>query len=276
MDQIERLGRVALRRYLDTENRVVVSAGNFEDFFHAYLDHVRIWDEEPDGLSYTFMRQGLAGSVMHLSNAPRDQSFGITVHVHEPPTNIFFAGSSPESSITGRIYTEGIDQKPSSRLYVQSVRPKTEPTQSIVEVYGLDILEYFEQYYVNSEQRMARFYEQPDDEFMQVVSIPGAEEEFFQHLTRESAREMLQNGLTLLEERSFFFHCGCNPARMLRAVRKLFASNPAELFLGEGRVEVNCPRCGRHWWITREEFDSPPESTEDPSEDPDGADDPTR
>lgn len=253
---VERLGRVALRRYIDMQQRLIVSHGDFAEFLEAYLDHIKLWDDEPDGLSYTFMRQGLAGAVMHLSNAPRDQSFGITVHVHEPPTNVFFAGSSPESSVTGRVYTDGVKPHESSRVYVQSVRPKSEPTQSVVEVQGFDLLEFFRDYYLASEQRMARFYELDGDEFMQVISLPGAEEDFFAELTREKARAMLQDGLTLLEERTFFFHCGCNPEKMMNALQSLFGTNPDELFQGDPRVETHCPRCGRRWWVTREEFEA--------------------
>ena len=254
---VDKIGRVVLSRYIDTENRAIVSHGDFGEFLQAYLSHTKLWDDEPDGLSYTFMRQGLAGSVIHLSNAPRDQSFGITVHIHEPPTNVFFAGSSPESSVTGRVYTDGVKAHESSRVYVQSVRPKAEPTQSIVEVQGLDLLVYFQDYYLASEQRMARFYELDDDRFMQVISLPGAEPEFFGRMTRESAQQMLQeDGLTLLEERVFLFHCGCNPEKMMAALQDLFGKTPEELFQGDERVETHCPRCGRRWWITRDEFDA--------------------
>ncbi|MDM7914426.1 MAG: Hsp33 family molecular chaperone HslO, partial [Candidatus Eisenbacteria bacterium] len=50
--------------------------------------------------------------------------------------------------------------------------------------------------------------------------------------------------------------CGCSPAKMLRALRTILAEQPEELFQGDERVETSCPRCGRRWWVTREQFEA--------------------
>lgn len=247
---------VLLRRFLDPENRLILSRGDFTDFLQAYRSHVEVWGEAQDGLSETLMRQGLAGGVLHLSNAPRDLSYGLTIHLTRPATNVFIAGDSPESSVTGRVYVEGVKDLGSSRLYMQSQRPRHDPSLSVIEVAGLDLLDILETYYLASEQRPVRFYELDGGEFIQVASLPGADPEIFPQLTREAAERLFaQSNIQLLEERAFFFQCGCNPQRMLMALRRMFADDPEEIFQGEPRIETSCPRCGRRWWISRAEFE---------------------
>lgn len=253
--EIPALGQVVLRRYMDSARHLVISRGNFGDFFSAWESHVQLWDGMPDGLSKTMMRQGLAVGALHLSNAPRDLSFGMTVHLETPPTNVFITGNGPEASVTGRVYVDGVKQLESSRLYMQSQRPEQEPSLSVLEVHGFDVLEFCESYYLNSEQRPARFFELEGDDFLQVLSLPGADAGLIAKLDRETAVELLAEEPVLLEERTFFFQCGCNPQRMMKALRDIFSERPEELFQGDDRVETSCPRCGRRWWVTREEFE---------------------
>jgi molecular chaperone Hsp33 len=239
---------------MDADRHLIVSRGDFRSLFAAWEAHAQLWDGAPDGLSSTLLRQGLAGGVMHLSNMPRDLSFGLTIHLHEPPTNVFVTGSAKESSVTGRVFVKDVKQLESSRIFMQSQRPEQEPSLSVLEVQGFDVLEYLESYYLNSEQRFARFFELAEGDFLQVVSLPGAEPGLFSRLYRDSARALLDSDPVLLEERTFFFQCGCNPQKMMKALRDIFGGSPDELFEGDERVETSCPRCGRRWWVTRAEF----------------------
>lgn len=256
MSSIPSPGHVLLHRFLDQERQIILSVGDFTDFFAAYQNHVELWGEPLDGLSDVFLRQGLAAGVIHLSNEPRDMSFGLTIHIVKPPTNVFIAGDSRESAVTGRIHVDGVKELESSRLYMQSQRPNREPSLSIIEVHSLDLLDFYEKYYRESEQRPARFFELDEASFAQVAALPGADPDFFPGLDRDQTKELLaQEDLQLLEARPFFFQCGCNPDRMITALRQMFGGNPEEIFEGDPKIEVTCPRCGRRWWVSREEFD---------------------
>lgn len=257
MMELDGLGQVALRRHMIRGRHVVVSTGGFQDFFRAWEAHAKVWNHDLDGLSTVMIRQSLAVGVLHLSNRPRDDSFGLTIHVPHPPTNVFITGTGPESAVTGRAWTDAVKQHPTPRLYMQTHRPKHDPSLSVLEVNGLDILEFLEAYYLESEQRPARFFELEDDRFLQVLSLPGADPAYLESLNPETAEALLAEPHELLEDRTFFFQCGCNPQRMLVALRGIFEKDPEDLFEGDPRVETQCPRCGRRWWITREEFDNP-------------------
>lgn len=253
---LDRIGQATVRRSIDRDNDVLVTVGDFGPLFAAYLDHVRRWESEPDGFSQTLMRQGLGAAVLHLSTRPRGEAMGWTLHVHQPPTNLFLTADSGEATVTGRVYTEGVKPSDSSRMYVQISRRGGPPTQSMVEVHGLDVLEMFEQYYGQSEQTPARFFEITDEQFIMILGLPEADAGFVKGLTRDGTLDLLHADLRPLGETTYTFQCSCNSDRMLEVVRGLFADNPQELFRGDDGVEVYCPRCGRRWWVDRATFDA--------------------
>lgn len=233
----------------------MVAEGNFTAFFLAYVEHVRRWEVEVDGLTYTMMRQGLAAATLHLSARPLDESIGFTLNFREPPINIFLTGDASSSRVTGRVFTEGVRTTESSRLFVQSQRPGHDQMQSMVEVYGLDVLEVFEQYYARSEQEPARFFEPSEDRFLMIQALPDHDADWIAGLTPDSSADITFEGLDLLIERTFRFQCGCNHDKMLDALHTIFGADPGELFQGDSGVETFCPRCGSRWWIERADYD---------------------
>jgi len=251
-----RLGEVLVRRYFDRQHQVVLAEGRFSGFFTAYVEHVRRWEVELDPLTYTMMRQALAGATLHLSCRPPDVSFGFTLNFRDPPVNIFVTGDAADQRVTGRVFTEGVKTADSSRLFVQSQRPGHDQMQSMVEVHGLDVLEVFEQYYARSEQKPARFFEPVDDTFLMVLALPDHDAAWLEGLTPATSSELSTEGLDLLDERIYRFQCGCNPDRMMDALHTIFDGNPEELFKGEPGVETFCPRCGSRWWIDRGDYEA--------------------
>ncbi len=246
-------GEVMLYRRFDNKRSILVSEGDFGLFIRAWLRHVALWDKIPDGFATLLVRQGLAAEVLTLANRPRDENIAWTLNLRHPPTNLFLTGSARDSTATGRVFTEDVRVAESSRLFVQTVRPGHEPALSVIDVTGLDVLEIFEQWFARSEQNPARFFELEEDRFVQVRGMPGVNREWLLSIAREDLPGLIAESM-LLEERTFRFECGCTPQRMIEALQGVFASNPDDLFLGDDRVEVTCPRCGRRWWVTREHF----------------------
>jgi molecular chaperone Hsp33 len=233
----------------------LVSSGEFSDLLAAWWRHASLWEGEPDGLSSILMRQGLAAAVLHLANRPRNEAVAWTLNLKQPPTNLFLTGSSGEATITGRVITDGVRTEDSSRLFVQVVRPRGEPQTSRIDVEGFDVLEIFEQYFDRSEQNPARFFPLEQERFAAVLGLPGVDPDWLAGLEIDAVRVLLNTAATI-DERSFRFECGCSPARITEVMRSLFAKEPSALFHDENRVEVFCPRCGRRWWVDREQFDA--------------------
>ncbi len=248
-------GEVIVRRQVDDTTACLVASGDFADLLAAWWRHVVLWEGEPDGLSSILMRQGLAAAVLHLSNRPRNETMAWTLNLKQPPTNLFLTGSALDGTITGRVFTVGVRTEESSRLFVQVVRPRGEPQTSRLDVSGFDVLEIFAQYFDRSEQSPARFFLLGQERFAAVFGLPGADSEWLQALGVEEARDLVHSARTI-EERRFRFECGCSPTRIVEVMRSIFAKDPSELFHDENRVEVFCPRCGRRWWVDREQFDA--------------------
>ena len=255
-DDRPRVGEVVVRRAFDGQRNLLIARGNFAGFLAGYREHVARWELETDGLLDVMMRQGLAGLTLHLTARPEDESVGLTVNIRHPAINLFLTGDAVQSWLTGRAITEGVRTSDTSRLYVQSQRPGQEPSTSILEIDGLDLLDIFEQYYRKSEQAPARFYELAEDGFLGVFSLPGADLEWLERLQPDEAAAVAASELSPLGQKTFRFQCGCNPTKMLRVLRSLFRSQPDELFEGESGVETHCPRCGARWWIERAAFEA--------------------
>lgn len=252
---IGKTGSVTLTRRLNPDRTMIFTEGRFTGLFEAWLQHVRLWEDEPDHLSTIMMRQGLAAAGLVMANRPACETMAWTINLLRPPMILFITGDCGKGNITGRIHSGNVNTQVSNRLYTEVVRPGREPHLTSIRVNGLDILLHFEQYYRASEQHPARFFELADDRFLMVLSLPGMDNAALLAMDADAASD-LAIGSELLQTRVFAFECGCNPDRMLTTVRALFDKRADELFLGEDRVETSCPRCGRHWWITRDKFDA--------------------
>lgn len=251
----DKLGEATLRRYIDHDNDLLITRGDFGPLFEAYLDHVRRWESEPDNLSQTMMRQGLGAAALHLSARPFGEAVGFTINVHRPPTNLFLTGDNTEGHIVGRVFTENVKPSETSRLFAQSTRNGNPPQQSTVEVEGLDVLQFFDQYYDRSEQTVARFFEETDTTYVMLLALPEADGSWLRELSQDQALGIASDAPKPLGTSHFRFQCGCDSSKMMETILGMFRDKAEELFLGEEGIEILCPRCGRRWWIDRSEFD---------------------
>jgi hypothetical protein len=256
----DRPGVARIRRSLDRGRTLAMAEGDFAPIFRAYEEHVRRWELPLDGLTFTLMRDGLAALGLHLATRPPDESVGVTINVPAPALNFFLTGDTGggEVAITGRAFTEDVQAGPSGRMFVQAVRRRAEPIQSTLEVHGLDILHMFETYYARSEQFPARLVELDGTRFGLVQALPDGGRERVEAMTARDAAALFAGPLDLLEEKTVQLRCGCNPEKIVRALRQIYAGQDEELFRGDAAVEVFCPRCGARWWIARAAYDAAP------------------
>ena len=252
----DRVGEVTVRRFLHPDHALLLALGHFGQLFAAYLDHARRWENEPDGFSQVLMRQGLGAAVLSLANRPKGEFVGWTIQIHAPPTNVFLTGDSQASTVTGRVFTKNVRPAVSSRMFVQTSRPGGPAMQSSVELASLDVLEMFEEYYRRSVQTAARLVEIDDVTFLMLLALPDADAGWIESLTRRTATTLLEDtNLRPLVDITFRFQCGCNRERMREIVQGLYESEREELFQGDAGVEILCPRCGRRWWVERQEVE---------------------
>jgi redox-regulated HSP33 family molecular chaperone len=98
-----------------------------------------------------------------------------------------------------------------------------------------------------------------------VLAMPGADRSWLASLDAGGVEDLTRDG-KLIEERPFRFECGCSPRKMIRALWSIYENNLDDLFRGDPAVEASCPRCGRRWWINRDQLEKSDSASGDPSE----------
>ncbi len=249
-----RYNAAVVRCFLDLDRDVSIARGRFDRLFSAYRKHARKWIAPPGEAVETMMVNALAAATLDLALRPPDEFTAWTLNIKDPPLNFFCCGDNAEFIVTGRVFTRDVQTADSSRLFMESQRPKRKPAQSSVDVDGLDVLDIFGQFYDRSEQLPSRFHRAPDDEFFLIRGLPQVDQEWLRGLDVQKAVKYLDAEFTQTDERIYRFRCGCNFKTILKVVRGMYKDNAEELFLGEEKVEVSCPRCGRRWWLSRKEF----------------------
>jgi molecular chaperone Hsp33 len=214
--------------------------------------------QQPEGQAREMMRQAMAAATLHLARHPPEEFDAFTLNIKDPPLNVFLAGDNDGYHVTGRVFTSGVKTVESSRLFLESQRPRHEPQRSVVNVEGIDVLRIFEQFYARSVQVPSRLFELEPGRFALVQGMPRADRAWLEGMDTDEARALLAEELEPIEQRSYTFHCGCHPHRILQVVHAAYDGKADPLFLGDDRVEVQCPRCGRSWWLTREDFELGP------------------
>ena len=241
--------------YLDRIHNAVIAHGNISSLYSDYLQHASTLGKLPDENSLGLMQRSLACASLQLSLLPPDQFSAWTLNFAHPARNVFLAGDNSGFQITGRIFAQNVKTQDTNRLFVETQRPKHEPTRSILDFEGQDILAIFELYFERSLQMKARLFLQNRDEYILVQGLPRVDATWLGSLDAQAVLSLIPK-LESMETRHYRFFCGCNTQKILMVIRKMFASDPTELFGDQDHVEVQCPRCGRNWIVRREEFDA--------------------
>ena len=246
---------IFIDRFSSREHNLLAARATFTPLFEDYLEHTRRWVGEPDGLVWTMMRQGLAAAALYLTCRPNDEQTAWTFNFPEPPLNLFITTDAGTGCVVGRFFDRHIQSTEHNRLFVQTARRIGEPHLSVIEVRGFDLLLMLERYYAQSEQATARFFEGEGDEFVMLMALPGIDEAWLRGLSREEGLQLVRDlAPRPIERRTVRFGCTCNDARIVEIMRGMFSDRLDELFAGEPKVEVQCPRCGRGYGIERRDL----------------------
>jgi hypothetical protein len=256
MDPAGRIGETTVRRFIDPKRVLRLAEADMAPLFAAYDEHVRRWELPQDPGARALVESGLAALTLHLATRLADESVGVTLNLVSPPRNIFLTGHAGDGTITARVFVDDVQTAATGRLFVQSFRPSTGTVQSIVEVEGDDMLAMFGAYYERSEQFPARFLRLGAARVGLVQALPDGGKEALAAAEDATVRALFDGPKDLLVEQVFRFRCGCNPGKIVGALREIFAGRDEDLFRGDTGVEAFCPRCGARWWIERAAYDA--------------------
>lgn len=244
------------RMYLDRERDVFLSFGD-PSGLHRDLDLHHL----ASGISYDpfrlqLVRDGLSALALYMVSRPRFETFGWTINLQDPLTNLFFTGSARESSVVGRAFLENVEPGPRNLFYAQTLRPMGQVQTSSVEVEGTDVFRIVEQYCERSDQQPVRFFSREGTGSALLCALPDVDVEWFRALESDEVFALEGSGdLKLIAEREVALRCGCDADRITSILVKLYGEEPEELFRGDPAVEAECPRCGTKHEISRAMFD---------------------
>lgn len=249
---------VELACFLERTRDVVLAHGDFSQLSDAFSTHIKRFGSDDSDVTLEMATAGLAATSLHLACRPPDEFSAWTLNLDNPPLNLFFAGDNNEFKVTGRVFTRDVKTVGINRLFHESQRPKKKPTQSMVDVKGRDVLSMYEQFYLKSDQLKTRLFALPKQRFVFIQGLPRVDRDWMDALDLDSVAELIARELELVEERNYRFLCGCDLLKIVGILTSMFKDRVDELFQGEEQVEIHCPRCGRNWWVSLDEYQSGP------------------
>ena len=246
-----------VRSYFVRGRNALLTRADFGDLYVDYYlhqgQHGYQHDPEHDGL----LKQALAAITLHAASRPWNESAAWTIHLQDPLMNLFVTGDNRRGAIVGQLFTEDVKEDVAQLFIADVVRERGESRRSAVEFKGNDIFSAVEQYYVQSEQRIGRYFQRGPEDFVFVSAQPQCDLAWLEKLDDAAILTLDETEeLSLLETRSYRWECGCTQARMFAVLASVMKSDPDGLFGEEAVVRVSCPRCGARHTVTREALEA--------------------
>ena len=248
---------VEVRTYFVRNRNALLARADFGDLFVDYYLHLADQQIRPAPEHDALFKRALAGFVLHCASRPWNEMTAWTINFQQPLVNVFLTGDNENGAVTGRIFDDNVRVLPENLFYADVVRGQQPKRRSTVNFHGSDPLAAVERFYAQSEQRAARYFQLGEESFAMLTEHPDCDLAWFRALTVEQVRELDQTEtVVLMERRIQRWHCGCNQQRMLEVLAPAFKAGPDQLFDGDEKLEIRCPRCGARHAVTREALEA--------------------
>jgi molecular chaperone Hsp33 len=242
-----------VRTYVVRNRNVLVARANLSELFVDYYLHLADQGMHPESQHDAMFKRALAAFTLHCASRPWNELAAWTINFQHPLVNLFLTGDNSTGAITGRAFADNVKELPQNLFYADVVRGNEPKRRSTVSFEGTDPIGAVEKFYAQSEQRVARYFQIAEEEFVMVTEHPDCNLAWLRGLTTDDVRRLDEHEtLALLERRIYRWHCGCNQERMMEVLAPTMRQYPDELFAGEPKLEIRCPRCGARHAITRE------------------------
>ena len=254
-----------VRTYFVRERNALVARAEFGALYVDYYLHQGQYGyhhaPEHDGL----LKEALAALTLHCASRPWNEAWAWTIHFQQPLLNLFVTGDNRRGIIVGQIFTENVKDDGRNLFCADVVRERQDSRRSSVEFSGTRAFGIVEQFYAQSEQRPARYFHHGPEDFVMVSAQHGCDLSWFHALDDEKVRALDDaETLSLLEQRSYRWGCGCSQERMFPILAPILRTDSDGLFGEENSIRISCPRCGALHVVTREALEAYVEGTSQP------------
>ncbi|MEO5961523.1 MAG: Hsp33 family molecular chaperone HslO [Opitutaceae bacterium] len=242
-----------VRTHFVRQRNALVARANFGDLFVDYYLHLSANEIRVEPAHDRMFKRALAAFTLHCASRPWNEMTAWTINVQRPLVNLFLTGDNETGAVTGRVFSENVKEGSENLFFADVVRGGQSKRRSAVTFEGDDPIPAAENFYEQSEQRGARYFQLGEEEFALVTEHPDCDLAWFRRLAPDQMRTLDEvETLSLLERRIYRWHCGCNQLRIMEVLAPSMKQDPEALFGADEKLEIRCPRCGARHLITRE------------------------
>ncbi len=243
--------------YFVRNRNALLARASFGDLYVDYYLHLSDQQMKPSVEADQMFKRALAAFTLHSASRPWNELTAWTINFQNPLLNLFLTGDNETGAVTGRVFDENVKELPENLFYADVVRGREPKRRSAVTFTGADPIAAVEKFYSQSEQRLARYFQVGEEEFIMITELPDCELDWLKALTVEDVVRLAETETVApMERRIYRWHCGCNQARMMEVLAPSMRQDPEELFGGDEKLEIRCPRCGSRYNITRESMEA--------------------
>ena len=245
---------IEVRCYFVRHRNALAVRGNFGPVYMDHYLHLMQHQIRTNPDNDQKLKDALAGIALHLASRPWDEVSAWTIHFSDPLMNLFVTGNSNEGNIIGRTFTEGIRDDKRNLFITQINNFPKEPRRSAIDFKAsASIFQIIQEYYKQSEQRLVKFFNYSEEEFVFISAQPECDEDWLLSLNNETIRSLDKDEeLSLLEKRHYSYRCGCTKERIITA---LATTSKDEVLGNKESVNIECPRCAAITVISSKDFD---------------------
>ena len=246
-----------VRTYFVRERNALVARADFGELYVDYYLHQGQYGYHHAPQHDGMLKEALAALTLHCASRPWNEAWAWTIHFQQPLINLFVTGDNRRGIIVGQIFTENVKDDGRNLFCADVVRERDDSRRSTIEFAAPEPFAIVEEFYTQSEQRPARYFRHGLEDFVMVSAQPDCDLEWFHSLDDEKVRTLdATETLSLLEQRSYRWGCGCSQERMFSILGPMMRTDPRALFGEEALLRISCPRCGALHTITRESLEA--------------------
>ena len=239
------------------ERNALLVRGDFSPIYMDYYLHLMQHGIKHEPAQDEIIKEGLAALTLHLASRPRNEAVAWTLSWQNPLQNLFVTGSNRIGNVVGRLFTEDVRERENNIFISQVMVAGQEPRHSMVEAESLELFRVAESFYVQSEQRIGRYFHLKDEDYVMITAQPDCDLAWLESLDDEAVRKLDESEtLSLLEVRSYRFDCGCRPEKIFPIIADM-TEDAIQAVFGESEViAAGCPRCGARYGLTLEALEA--------------------
>ena len=250
-------GGLEVRSYFVRGRNALLTRADFGELYVDYYLHQGQLGVQHAPGDDELLKQALAAMTLHAAARPWSEAVAWTIHLREPLLNLFVAGDNRLGTVVGQLFTEDVKEDGRQLFVADVVRERADTRRSAVEFAGADVFRAVEEYYAQSEQRPARFFQFGPEDFVFLSAQPQCDLAWLEGLDDAAMLTLdATEELSLLETRRYRWECGCSQGRMLAVLASAMQQDPEGLFGAEQALRMSCPRCGARHTITLEALEA--------------------